>query len=86
MDKRATGLSFDKYKLQPFDLVGALYLRRDVVCERCKENPEMSLEEQSEECEDTPEEDEESDAIVFPANPNGVGERMRESLNQRKST
>jgi hypothetical protein len=46
------------------------------VCEKCKENPEeMSLDEQSEECEDTPEEDRESDAVAFPADPNGVGER-----------
>jgi len=50
------------------------------VCEKCKENPEeMSLDEQSEECEDTPEEDEESDTIAFPADPYGVGERIRES-------
>ncbi len=39
----------------------------------------MSLDEQSEECEDTPEEDEESDTIAFPADPYGVGERIRES-------
>lgn len=46
------------------------------MCDKCEENPEeMSLDEQSEECEDIPEEDEESDAIAFLADPNGVGER-----------
>ncbi len=76
MDERGTGFSSDKNLLQPFDLVGTLYLWRDVVCENCKENPEqMSLDEQSEECEDTLEEDRESDAIAFLADPNGVGER-----------
>jgi len=76
MDERGTGFSFDENLRQPFDLVGTLYLWKDVVCEKCKENPEeMSLDEQSEECEDTPEEDRESDAVAFPADPNGVGER-----------
>lgn len=80
MDDRGTGFSFDKNLRQPFEIVGTLYLWKDVVCEKCKENPEeMSLDEQSEECEDTPEEDEESDTIAFPADPYGVGERIRES-------
>lgn len=68
MEECEAGFSFNKELCRKGNgvSVGTMYLRDDLVCDQCEETPnEMEVEQHS-------------DAIAFPSNPDGVGERMRE--------